>query len=75
MKVFAHICCDRYFPVPIKGHVSHDVLPLCLSCHYKSNRTEVPLREQIAVQFNAPIVSSIDTTHFINFKCCFCLAY
>jgi len=45
----------KYFPVPIKGHVSHDVLPLCLSCHYKSNRTEVPLREQIAVQFNAPI--------------------
>jgi len=45
----------RYFPVEIKSHNFHDVLPLCKDCHEGYERKADILKKNIEVQYNAPI--------------------
>ncbi|XP_067895702.1 exonuclease 3'-5' domain-containing protein 2 isoform X2 [Heterodontus francisci] len=45
----------RHFPVQMKDHNSHDVLLLCTACHAASNYYDNVLKQQLAVEFNAPI--------------------
>eukprot|EP00061_Rhincodon_typus_P019081 g48533.t1 len=39
----------------MKDHNSHDVLLLCTACHAASNYYDNVLKQQLAVEFNAPI--------------------
>ncbi|XP_063804079.1 exonuclease 3'-5' domain-containing protein 2 isoform X2 [Pseudophryne corroboree] len=45
----------RHFPIQMKDHNSHDVLLLCTSCHAVSNYYDGNLKQQLAVEFSAPI--------------------
>lgn len=45
----------RHFPIQMKDHNSHDVLLLCTSCHAVSNYYDNLLKQQLAVEFSAPI--------------------
>ncbi|XP_040268083.1 exonuclease 3'-5' domain-containing protein 2 isoform X1 [Bufo bufo] len=45
----------RHFPVQLKDHNSHDVLLLCTSCHAVSNYYDNYLKQQLAMEFSAPI--------------------
>lgn len=44
----------RHFPDEIKGHSSHDLLPLCVPCHDSYERSAVLLKKQLADEHNAP---------------------
>jgi hypothetical protein len=53
----------------MKDHISHDVLLLCLDCHLKSNSFDVMLRQQLAVECNAPIGSCDDVkVYYIEYQ-------
>ncbi|KAM3918638.1 exonuclease 3'-5' domain-containing protein 2 [Leptodactylus fuscus] len=45
----------RHFPIQMKDHNSHDVLLLCTSCHAVSNYYDNNLKQQLAIEFCAPI--------------------
>ncbi|XP_018420590.1 PREDICTED: exonuclease 3'-5' domain-containing protein 2 isoform X2 [Nanorana parkeri] len=45
----------RHFPIQMKDHNSHDVLLLCTSCHAVSSYYDNNLKQQLAVEFCAPI--------------------
>ncbi|XP_071971595.1 exonuclease 3'-5' domain-containing protein 2 [Engystomops pustulosus] len=45
----------RHFPIQMKDHNSHDVLLLCTSCHAVSNYYDNSFKQQLAVEFSAPI--------------------
>uniref|UniRef100_A0A8C8R8R3 Exonuclease 3'-5' domain-containing protein 2 n=1 Tax=Pelusios castaneus TaxID=367368 RepID=A0A8C8R8R3_9SAUR len=45
----------RHFPIQMKDHNSHDVLLLCTSCHAISNYYDNHLKQQLAVEYGAPI--------------------
>ncbi|CAM1154706.1 EXD2 (predicted) [Pycnogonum litorale] len=47
----------RHFPGILKSHSSHDVVILCVDCHIRSNFMDAKLRQQLALQCNAPIGS------------------
>lgn len=48
-------CYRRYFPLKLKSHNFHDVLPLCVFCHEKYERSADKLKEQLAIEYKAPI--------------------
>lgn len=48
-------CYRRFFPLSLKSHNFHDVLALCVSCHEKYERNADKLKEQLAVEYKAPI--------------------
>ncbi|KAM9294441.1 exonuclease 3'-5' domain-containing protein 2 [Gastrophryne carolinensis] len=45
----------RHFPIQMKDHNSHDVLLLCTACHAVSNYYDNSFKQQLAVEFFAPI--------------------
>ncbi|XP_056403024.1 exonuclease 3'-5' domain-containing protein 2 isoform X2 [Hyla sarda] len=45
----------RHFPIQMKDHNSHDVLLLCTSCHAVSNCYDNGFKQQLAMEFSAPI--------------------
>ncbi|XP_069588414.1 exonuclease 3'-5' domain-containing protein 2 isoform X2 [Ranitomeya imitator] len=45
----------RHFPIQMKDHNSHDVLLLCTACHAVSNYHDNNLKQQLAIEFSAPI--------------------
>ena len=45
----------KHFPKFYKDHKSHDVLLLCLDCHTTYNMHENSLKNELAVQCDAPI--------------------
>ncbi|XP_063959040.1 exonuclease 3'-5' domain-containing protein 2-like [Lytechinus pictus] len=45
----------RHFPQYLKMHSSHDVLLLCLKCHQRSGAHDNILRQEISIQYNAPL--------------------
>ncbi|XP_075701111.1 exonuclease 3'-5' domain-containing protein 2 isoform X2 [Rhinoderma darwinii] len=45
----------RHFPIQMKDHNSHDVLLLCTSCHAVSNFYDNHFKQQLAIEFSAPI--------------------
>lgn len=45
----------KFFPVVMKSHSSHDVLLLCTSCHQKSNKFDLDLRQKLSQECNAPL--------------------
>lgn len=48
-------CYRRYFPLVLKSHDFHDVLPLCISCHEKYERSADSLKEFLSIEYDAPI--------------------
>ncbi|KAJ4425777.1 exonuclease 3'-5' domain-containing protein 2 [Periplaneta americana] len=50
----------KHFPAVMKDHMSHDIQLLCLDCHLRSNSFDLLLRQQLAVECNAPIGSGED---------------
>lgn len=50
----------RFFPEMMKSHLSHDILLLCVSCHRRSNSSELILRQQLVKECSAPLGSSIN---------------
>lgn len=48
-------CYRRFFPLSLKSHNFHDVLALCVSCHEKYERNADKLKEQLAIEYKAPI--------------------
>ncbi|XP_046376546.1 exonuclease 3'-5' domain-containing protein 2-like [Haliotis rufescens] len=47
----------KYFPPLLKDHRSHDVLLLCPPCHQVSSNHDAILRQELAVECDAPIDS------------------
>lgn len=43
----------------MKDHTSHDVLLLCPRCHQISNMHDLRLREQLAIECDAPFSSKV----------------
>lgn len=41
----------------MKDHTSHDVVLLCPRCHQISNMQDLRLREQLAIECDAPFTS------------------
>ena len=48
-------CYRKFFPMEIKSHNFHDILPMCVNCHYNYERKADKLKELLAIQYNAPI--------------------
>jgi hypothetical protein len=62
-------CYRKFFPLKLKSHNFHDVLPMCASCHAKYERTADKLREFLAEKYNAPINGEkIDNKDLIKFS-------
>jgi hypothetical protein len=63
-------CYRKYFPLEIKSHNFHDVLPMCVDCHNKYERKADRLKEDFAIIYNAPINGEIiggkSTTKYIK---------
>lgn len=53
----------KHYPAAVirKKFTPHDILLLCPYCHQKSNIADLRVREQLAEQCNAPIVSKNST--------------
>ena len=47
----------------MKEHISHDVLLLCVSCHQISSRNDSFMRQQIALDYDAPLEASTQKYH------------
>ncbi|XP_028158918.1 exonuclease 3'-5' domain-containing protein 2 [Ostrinia furnacalis] len=45
----------KYFPEVMKEHSSHDVVPLCVPCHQRSNISDQAVRERLADKCSAPL--------------------
>lgn len=62
----------RYFPVELKSHNFHDVLPMCVNCHETYERKADVLKNCLAKQYAAPINGMIQKNHskvkIIKFK-------
>uniref|UniRef100_H2YDP5 Exonuclease 3'-5' domain-containing protein 2 n=1 Tax=Ciona savignyi TaxID=51511 RepID=H2YDP5_CIOSA len=48
----------RHFPLLLKDHVSHDIVPLCVTCHQRAGYYDSILRSKIAEEYEAPLGSS-----------------
>lgn len=48
-------CYRKFFPLSLKSHNFHDVLAMCVSCHEKYERSADKLKEQLSIEYNAPI--------------------
>ncbi|XP_026694356.2 exonuclease 3'-5' domain-containing protein 2-like isoform X1 [Ciona intestinalis] len=48
----------RHFPLLLKDHVSHDIVPLCVACHQRAGYYDNILRNQIADEYKAPLGSA-----------------
>ena len=53
-------CYRRYFPLEVKSHNHHDVLSVCVDCHEKYERLADILKEEMSVNYNAPINGEIE---------------
>jgi len=53
------ICYRRYFPLKIKAHNFHDVLPMCVSCHENYERKADELKRILDESYGAPINGEI----------------
>ena len=51
-------CYRIHFPENLKSHKFHDVLTVCLDCHYKYEEIAFSYKKQIAENYNAPINGS-----------------
>lgn len=49
------ICYRKHFPLELKSHKFHDVLPLCINCHNKYERKADILKTELSIKYNAPI--------------------
>nr|CAB3243957.1 exonuclease 3'-5' domain-containing protein 2-like [Phallusia mammillata] len=47
----------RHFPLVLKDHISHDILPVCVACHQLAGHYDCILRQKIADQYDAPLGS------------------
>lgn len=45
----------RHFPPEIKGHSSHDLVPLCVACHQAYEAEAMRLKQRLAVEYCAPL--------------------
>jgi hypothetical protein len=48
-------CYRRYFPAEVKDHSCHDLVPLCLDCHYRYEASAQELKQELAQEFSAPL--------------------
>jgi len=48
-------CYRKFFPLEIKSHNFHDVLPMCVECHSKYERIADDLKMELAEIYQAPI--------------------
>uniref|UniRef100_A0A336JZY7 Exonuclease 3'-5' domain-containing protein 2 n=1 Tax=Culicoides sonorensis TaxID=179676 RepID=A0A336JZY7_CULSO len=53
----------KHFPVVMKDHSSHDVLLLCITCHQKSNISDLRLRQKLAEICEAPLQDGSNTKY------------
>ncbi|XP_033640144.1 exonuclease 3'-5' domain-containing protein 2-like isoform X2 [Asterias rubens] len=53
----------RHFPEVNKKHTSHDVVLLCLACHQLSSSYDRIIRNQLTVEYNAPITNSTNARY------------
>lgn len=49
------ICYRKYFPIEIKSHNFHDVLPMCVTCHENYERKADILKRDLSIKYDAPI--------------------
>jgi len=55
----------KHLPNILKSHQSHDILPLCVTCHKISNNCDQELRKRLAEECRAPI-GAIDKVKATN---------
>lgn len=59
-------CYRKYFPIEIKSHKFHDVLPVCADCHESYERSASVFKKEIANIYNAPINGEFNTKSYLN---------
>lgn len=45
----------KNFPIEVKSHKFHDVLPLCIGCHEKYESLADDLKYKLSIDYNAPL--------------------
>ncbi|XP_003388132.1 PREDICTED: exonuclease 3'-5' domain-containing protein 2-like isoform X2 [Amphimedon queenslandica] len=53
----------KFFPPKMKEHLSHDVLLLCVTCHQLSTHHDSIIKQQIALEYSAPLEASTQKFH------------
>ncbi len=51
----------KYFPIKIKSHNFHDVLPMCVRCHENYERKADIRKKELSIQYAAPLDGEIIT--------------
>lgn len=46
----------KFFPVELKEHMLHDVLPLCVACHERYEDSALELKRELAKRYNISLV-------------------
>ena len=60
------ICYRKFFPLEIKSHNFHDVLPMCISCHNKYERKADKLKLELSKVYNVKINGLIENDKELN---------
>lgn len=61
-------CYRRYFPLEIKSHNFHDVMPLCTNCHDTYERKADELKSKLSIEYNAPLNGVNDKRNHTKFS-------
>lgn len=61
-------CYRRYFPLEIKSHNFHDVMPLCTNCHDTYERKADELKSKLSIEYNAPLNGVNDKRNYTKFS-------
>jgi hypothetical protein len=62
-------CYRKYFPLEIKSHNFHDVLPMCANCHERYEYFAFEFKKEIADKYKSPINGErIDNKDILKIK-------
>jgi hypothetical protein len=45
----------KFFPLELKEHMLHDILPLCVECHEAYEHSASTLKKELSVKYNMPL--------------------
>lgn len=63
------ICYRKHFPIELKSHNFHDVLPMCVSCHESYERKADHLKKELSLKYDAPLNGIVEGQEDEYFKC------
>lgn len=51
-------CYQTHFPVEMKRHLSHDILPMCIECHDEYETYATQLKKEIEHEYETPVLET-----------------